>query len=398
MNFDSFNIVHITSSVGARAFGMGPVALNLAKEQNILGADARIWCLDNETDLKWASVCGGMSGKIRGFSVTGASMLGLSLGMERAAASSGNTTVVHQHGIWTAVSRVTNIMRNVHGIPTVIAPHGSLEQWAIKRSWWKKRLAFAFYEKNNLNSAACLHACSEQEIAGFRDFGLRNPIAIISNGISKSWLESSGNAEAFRERYNIPPDKRIMLFLSRITPVKGLPMFMDALHSVRQNLDDWLLVIAGSDEFNHKAEVQKKIRQFHLENQTLFTGLLVDQTKRDAFAAAELFVLPTKRENYGIVAAEALGAGVPVLTTRGAPWADLVSYDCGWWVDVASNSIASALRDALIQSAEALKQMGQRGKKLVEEKYTWSKSARMTVELYEWLIGHRERPEFVTIE
>jgi len=317
--------------------------------------------------------------------------------MERAAAGleGRNIDIIHQHCLWLANSRITLHMHGKRNVPSVIAPHGTLEPWALQRSSWKKRIALPLYERSNLQSASCLHACSMQEATGFRDFGLKNPVAVIPNGISYSWLESAGNAGEFRSHFNLPRDKRIMLFLSRITPVKGLPLLMEALDASRRYLDDWILVIAGSDEFDHKAEVENKIRQLHLDKHVLFTGLLFDRMKRDAFEAADLFVLPTKRENYGIVVAEALGAGVPVLATEGAPWEDLVKYRCGWWPKVSSQGIAEALTDALSRSPEQLQQMGQLGKELVAGKYTWNKLAQMTIELYEWLLSKREKPKFV---
>jgi glycosyltransferase involved in cell wall biosynthesis len=306
--------------------------------------------------------------------------------------------VVHQHCLWLANSRMTFHLRKKFNVPSIIAAHGSLESWALQRSWWKKKLAMFLYEADNLRNASCLHALSIQEIAGFREFGLMNPIAVIPNGISQSWLESDGDAAVFRRTFDIEPEKRIILFLSRITPIKGIPLLIEALASIRKTLKDWVLVLAGADEFDHLQEIHESVRKHQLEKHVVFTGLLMDQAKRDAYAAAELFVLPTKREAAPVVVLEALGAGVPVLTTKGAPWENLLKFDCGWWTDVDSDAIAEALKDALDCSSEQLKEMGQRGKELVTAKFTWTKSAQMTIELYEWLLGRKEKPEFVVFD
>lgn len=109
-------------------------------------------------------------------------------------------------------------------------------------------------------------------------------------------------------------------------------------------------------------------------------------------------MLPTYRENFSVVVAEALGAGVPVLTTKGAPWEDLVTHRCGWWTEISAAGIAEALRDALQHPQAELQAMGQRGKELVACKYTWQHSAEMTLMLYQWLLGHGERPDFVLTE
>jgi len=392
------NIIHNIYSVGPGSFGLGPVALNLCREQNILGHRAEIWCNDTAEDARWSEMSVKLSSeKIRRFPYVGPKALRYSPAMVKAAAGAegGIFDVVHQHCIWLANSRITLQLRGKHNVPSVVAPHGSLEPWALQRSSLKKRIALPLYERENLQNASCLHALSEQEVGGFRDFGLKNHVAVIPNGISHSWLESEGDPVAFRRRFDIKPEKRILLFLSRITPIKGLPLLIEALTEIRNELTDWVLVLAGSDEFNHMRDIQGAVIKHKLEKHVVFTGLLVDQVKRDAYAAADLFVLPTKREAAPVVVLEALGAGVPVLTTKGSPWENLLTYRCGWWTDVASEAIAQALKDAVNRTPAELRSMGERGKELVADKYTWSESAQMTIMLYEWLLNLRGIPEFV---
>jgi glycosyltransferase involved in cell wall biosynthesis len=124
-------------------------------------------------------------------------------------------------------------------------------------------------------------------------------------------------------------------------------------------------------------------------------GPLHGQDKRDAFAAADLFVLPTHSEGSPMVVLEALGAGVPVLTTKGAPWADLVRHGCGWWTDISAGGIHDALRDALALSGTAWAAAGQRGRYLVAQKYSWAEIASKTIRLYGWLEGRVPTPDFV---
>lgn len=308
----------------------------------------------------------------------------------------GKISVLHQHAIWTGLSRVTSMLREHHGVPTVITPHGALEKWALSKSRWKKKIVLALYEKDNLHKASCLHACSEQEKTGFREYGLKNPIAVIQNGISNDWLLSTGDPTAFRSKFKIDPDKRIFLFLSRIAPVKGIPLLLEAMAMMREELSDWILVLAGADESEHLIEIQTLVANYQLERFIVFTGLLKDQTKRDAYAAADFFVLPTRREAGPVVVLEALGAGVPVITTKGAPWENLITHQCGWWVDVDSTAIAEALGSAMSCTPDELRRMGQRGKELVADKCTWANSAEMTIELYRWLNGQRDCPAFVS--
>jgi len=393
----SIRSLHITSGIGRESFGLGQVAVNLAKAQNDLKADARIWCLDVAEQIDWAIAQPGLArDKVRGFRHNGFSRLGYSFSMFSAVKSDGSDfDVVHQHGIWTACSHASNRFRDVHSIPTVIAPHGALQQWALMRSSWKKRLALLAYERKNLHQAACLHATAEAEVADFRDYGLSNPIALIPSGVSEGWLESQGNGLRFRERHVIRPDRRLLLFLSRITPKKGLPILLEAINRVQNEFNDWILVVAGTDEFGHLQEVKSLVAKLNLQNSVLFPGPLYGQEKRDAFAASDVFVLPSYSEGAPMVILDSLAAGVPVITTKASPWEDLSTYRCGWWVDVSVNEICEALKYAVSLPKEHLEKMGQRGKELVASKYAWSSLAQMTIDLYSWLLGRGKVPEFV---
>ena len=401
MNSQSLNILHITPWVGKGSTGLGSLSLDLARSQNDLGYDAQLWCLDDKPNLQWASALSGLrADRIRGFASTRVGVPGFSLEMERAAASVENrdVAVVHQHGLWAGVSRVTNVLRKVQKASTVVAPQGSLHRWALQRSWWKKKIALAFYESTNLNESSCLHAVSENEIRDCRDFGLRNPIAVIPNGVSRDWLNSRGAAEAFRHRFGIPDHKRVLLFLSRVSPKKGLLMLLEAVHNIEKDFADWELVIAGADEFGHQAEVESCIRQRGLTKYVRIVGPLFDQAKRDAYAAADLFVLPSFSEGAPVVILEALGAEVPVLATKASPWQELETYGCGWWVDIGTAPLSDALKDAVRRSPEDLKMMGRQGRELVASRYSWTTCAQMTIELYEWLLRRKQRPGFVVTE
>jgi glycosyltransferase involved in cell wall biosynthesis len=371
----------------------------MSREQRTLGHCVSIWSIDlnrkykqaiSQNNDEWAI-------NVNVFETLGPKGLGFSPMMEKSAvnAAASNYDLIHQHSIWLAVSRITNRWRSKYDRPTVISPHGTLEDFCLKRSNWKKQLALIAYEMKNLKSATCLQATAVQEAASFRRFGLTNPIAIIPNGISADWLQCDGDMQKFRDRFSISSERRLILFLSRIHPVKGLPMLFEALAQLSNRLSDWLLVIAGPDESGHQHALEQQIEKLGLSSRVVFVGPLRGAEKRDAFAAADIFVLPTHSENFGIVIAEALGAGVPVITTRGAPWADLQTYKCGWWVDVTIDAIREALLEATQSPKSELVVMGHRGRMLVSEKYTWPKVAEQSLQLYKWLLGQESRPGFV---
>jgi glycosyltransferase involved in cell wall biosynthesis len=256
-------------------------------------------------------------------------------------------------------------------------------------------VALRWFEGRNLRETTCLHATSEAEIDDFRKFGLRGPIALIPNGVSDDWLASTGDADRFRTRLAISNDKRLMLFLSRITPKKGLPVLISAWAAQRERLQDWRLIIAGVDEFGHRDELIAQIEVAGIQDSILFMGPMFGSEKRDAFAAAEVFVLPSHSEGSPMAVLDALGAGIPVLTTQRTPWRELVLDDCGWWVPDDPDAIGDTLAQISQLSREDLILAGARGKDLVSRAHSWRAAAEKCSKLYDWLLGSGTKPEFV---
>lgn len=393
-------VLHIVSSVGPGSGGVGMAALSLARAQRDAGCEIAIWSQDPPQVIADAASEWLLTGTILGFPIWGLPIVGFSPTAERYAASAAGSQfdVVHQHGIWQANSRVTNQWRIAHRRPTVVAPQGTLQPVALQRSRLKKQLALVGYEARNLHAATCLQATAEPELQSIRCFGLRNPVAIIPNSIPDDWLVTQGDGSRFRQRHAIPSDKRLLLFLSRIHPIKGLPLLFEAVAARRAELIDWRLVLAGTDEGGHRHTLEVLARQLGIAELVQFVGPVFGEDKRDAFAAADVFVLPSYSENFGTVIAEALGAGIPVITTHGTPWVDIETRGCGWWVDTNAHSLAEAISDAAQHSVSELVAMGRRGRALVSDGYTWRQVAQKTVCLYTWLLGRGDRPAFVKVD
>jgi glycosyltransferase involved in cell wall biosynthesis len=142
-------------------------------------------------------------------------------------------------------------------------------------------------------------------------------------------------------------------------------------------------VIAGPDEQGTRTRLEAQARALGLANVT-FPGPLYGEEKAKALAEADLFVLPSRTENFGIAVAEALGAGLPVITTKGTPWSEIAG-SCGWWVDVNAAAIAKALAAAMRLSDAERHTMGQRGRELVAAKYQWDAVGRAMMAVYESL-------------
>ena len=393
----TIRILHNTPGVGKSSMGLGQVALNLAKAQHELGCQAKIWCSGVASDIKWASDFTGINrSQISLFPSVSALNFTFSKAMfDSAKSNKEGFHIVHQHGIWTGCSVITNTFRKRHRMPVVVAAHGSLHKYALERSSWKKKIALLAYENENLRKASCLHATAEAEINDFRNFGLKNPIALIDNGVSSKSINDSGVAERFLEQHNLPKNRRILLFLSRITPKKGLPIALQAICQMRDKLTNWLFVIAGTDEFNHQREIERLVEVLGLGEMIRMVGPLYDQNKSDAFAATDVFILPSYSEGAPMVILDSLAAGVPVLTTKATPWESLIKYQCGWWVSPSIDGLSDALQSASDLSSQQLKEMGMRGKELVRAHYLWSAQAQKSLDLYAWILGKGAKPDFV---
>ena len=236
------------------------------------------------------------------------------------------------------------------------------------------------YQDHDLKCAAALHATAESEAAQFRKLGFKNPIIVSPNGVNVpknfSRVERVEHAE-----------KRRVLFVSRMHPKKGVMELVEAWGKVVsggvmewrsggvKERGSWIVelvyTVNGDFEREYEAKVKARVKELGLEDQFIFTGALNDDEKWQAYARADLFVLPTYSENFGIVVAEALWAGVPVITTKGTPWKELENLKCGWWIDVGVEPLAGALTAATGLSDVERSEMGERGRKLVQERYTW---------------------------
>ena len=139
-----------------------------------------------------------------------------------------------------------------------------------------------------------------------------------------------------------------------------------------------------------------RVKELGLDGSFVFTGPLDDEAKWDAYRRADVFVLPTYSENFGIVVAEALWAGVPVITTKGTPWGELETAKCGKWIDLPSEgsnpsawpALVEALREMMSLSDDERRQMGANGRRLVEEKYTWAAVVKEMVKGYELVVSY----------
>ena len=298
-------------------------------------------------------------------------------------------SLVHNNGLWQPVNHWAASTAHRFGIPLVVQPHGMLEPWALKEKALKKRLGMALFQRRDIETAKVLVATSADEYRNLRHLGLTQPVAIIPNGID---LTAAGVPKVERVRTG---GNRTVLFLSRVHKVKGLTNLVQAWAQVRPA--GWRLQIAGPDEGGHLAEVLRAAQAVGVAGSIDYLGEVDGARKTEVYHNADLFVLPTFSENFGVVVAEALSHGLPVITTRGAPWADLETHGCGWWVDIGVEPLATALRQAMALNDDERRAMGERGRAYVQ-RYNWADIARQMADVYRWVLGQGARPDCVHLD
>lgn len=297
--------------------------------------------------------------------------------------------LIHVQGVWSPYCHWGAWFARLQKKPLVITPRGMLEPWAMTAKRIKKLIAYKLYQEWDLQKASVLQATAREEAEHLRALGLRTPIAIIPNGVDIPVFKG-------KVKTNIT-NRRRLLFLSRVHPKKGVLELVRALAALKPLLikGKWILTIAGPDEGGHWALVKKEARKLGVENLIEYVGPVEASKKWDLYRSSSLFVLPTYSENFGLVIAEALGCGVPVITTQGTPWEELNTYHCGWWYPIGQKELEFTLRQALVTSDRELKEMGARGRKLVQQKYEWPSIGYQLKETYEWILEKGSKPLFV---
>ena len=188
-----------------------------------------------------------------------------------------------------------------------------------------------------------------------------------------------------------------MLYLGRIHPVKGIDLLLRAWGELHGRKPDWRLVIIGQGEAQHEREVRELAAALSLER-VQFVGALYGEAKSSAYFNADVFVLPSHSENFGMAVAEALAHGCPAIVSRGAPWSGIERERCGWWVRHDGSELVAALDAAMSLSPERLAEMGRRGRAWMERDFGWDSVAGRMEASYKWLLGAGTMPDCVRLD
>ncbi|HBH74071.1 MAG TPA: transferase [Synechococcales bacterium UBA10510] len=290
--------------------------------------------------------------------------------------------VVIVHGLWQYHAFATWRALHGSGIPYFVYPHGMLDPW-FKHTYLLKHLKKLAYwpwaDYRVLRDAQAVLFTTEQErLLARQSFWLyRAREQVVGYGTSAPPGDVQHQRQLFIEHFPQLAAKRLLLFLSRIHPKKGLDLLIEAFASIAASHTSLHLVIAGPDQVGWQAVLQQRVSALGIADRISWTGMLSGDLKWGAFRSAELFCLPSHQENFGIVVAEALACGLPVAIAEPVNVSSEVSAAGAGLVhpDTVAGTTAS-LRQWLALEPDQRAVMGERATKLFRERFDFGSVAR----------------------
>ena len=292
----------------------------------------------------------------------------------------GQVDLLHNHGMWQMNSLYPGWSVSKGNINLIVSPHGAFSKWAMQYGSSMKKIFWPMLQRPAFKNVTCFHATALSEYEDIRRMNFRQPVAIIPNGIDiPKLLPKQSNSV------------RTLLFLGRIHPVKGLDILLHAWQAVQNQFPNWQLVIAGSDvgytgNTGYLKELQLLIQNLGIER-VEFVGALYGDAKTQAYRNADLYILPSYSENFGVTVAEALATGTPAIVTKGAPWEGLNKNSAGWWIDADIESLIACFKNALRLSPNELEKMGIQGRKWMATEFSWCQIGTQMAITYQWLLN-----------
>jgi glycosyltransferase involved in cell wall biosynthesis len=325
--------------------------------------------------------------------VIGPRFMGFAKGYQEALRAQ-HPDIVHQHGIWTLGSVETHQFTRRNHIPLVISVHGMLNPWSLNHSKWKKRAAWLTYQRKILNDAGCILVNAKPEAEFVRQRQLRAPIAVVPNGVDLPEAASKGPPW----RSKLAPERRVLLFLGRIHPIKGVFELVRGWAQFVSRYPDrarnWSLVVTGWDDGGHEARLRALANELGLQAPTfLMTGPAFGVERDAALAHADGFVLPSHSEGMPLAALEAMAAGLPLLLTKACNLPDVFAANAGVALSPSADGICDGIVHFAALTPDQRQAMRQHARDLARDKYAWSKIAADTRRIYDWLLKRGPKPD-----
>ncbi|HMP80953.1 MAG TPA: glycosyltransferase [Pirellulaceae bacterium] len=296
---------------------------------------------------------------------------------------SADCDVVHLHGPWDlGVNRWARRLRN-RGLPYIVSTHGMLDDWSLSQKPLRKRLMLSWCVRSFLRGAAAIHCTAlaeSQQVTG-NVSGLPEPVCIPPILSFTDEANMPDDQLAYTAFPDLRPEAFKMLFLSRIHYKKGIEWLLKAAARCKASGGEWQVLVAGPGEPKYIAQLQAEAERLGIADDVLWLGMVRDPVKTALYRAADVFVLPTQQENFGIVLVEAMAAGLPVITTRGTDIYREIEEGGALIVGLSADSLSSSLTRLRNNSAER-EERGRRGATMVRQWLDYPRVLEQQMQLY----------------
>lgn len=294
--------------------------------------------------------------------------------------------LVHVHGLWRSPQFFASRAAWRMDKPYLVSPHGMLDSWALRRRRFRKQLYGRLIEWETLTRSSAIHVLTEREALDVSRLGFGRPVQLIPNGLDLSEFDRLPDRATGACHFPAIAGKRVILFLGRIHPQKGLDLLVRAFHDVVHRCPETFLLIAGPDEEGYRRHVEADLKRLVPPDRFLFTGLLQGESRLAALASADIFVLPSYSEGLPMAALEAMAAGLPVILSEDCNLSSVQEIGAGLVVPTQADALCKAIL-YLIDAPFLAKAMGQRGAVFVRTHYAWDTVADQMIDLYERVVA-----------
>ena len=299
--------------------------------------------------------------------------------------------LIHLHGIWMDNQWAAMQCQRKSGVPVVVSPRGMLDPWAVQNMAWKKRLVEKIFARKALENATCIHALCRSEVESIRAYGLKNPVALIPNAVELPSLPTPNPQPP------TPNRKKQLLFLGRIHPKKGLSELLKGWAKAQslksKAFSNWKLLIAGWDDGGYEVGLKAQAAELGLEGSIEFIGPQYGDEKAELLQRVDAFILPSFSEGLPMSVLEAWSYRLPVVITDFCNLPEGFAAEAAIRVEPNADSIAQGLNELTSMSEDTLDGMASKGRKLVEQKFTWPKIAESMQAVYEWCLSGKNPPD-----
>ncbi|MBW4476448.1 MAG: hormogonium polysaccharide biosynthesis glycosyltransferase HpsP [Tolypothrix brevis GSE-NOS-MK-07-07A] len=296
--------------------------------------------------------------------------------------------LAHIHALFSPISSAAATVCRQKNLPYILRPLGTLDPADLRKKKQLKQLYATILERANLAGAAAIHFTSDQEAKISERFGVSTHDLVIPLGVIPPVKEGE-RENAIRTQFGIPFDVPLVLFMSRIDPKKGLNLLIPALEKLLAEGGNFYFVLAGTNpqDPNYEEKIRLQIQNSPLRSHTKITGFVTGEVKSALLQAADLFVLPSYYENFGIAVAEAMVAGVPVIISDQVHiWHQVRDSESGWVGTTDVESLVELLREALQNPAEC-RRRGLLAQEYALQNFSWEAIARQMIQAYNQILG-----------